>query len=167
MQAVGAKSGAVARSGLWQCLKTCVEGALPILTRLRRSPLQDYHDVRLSEVKRCRRTSLDTACRFLSQPLSSRDFPCANVHLVGRRSRTCVRSTQARFRHQKECPTCAGNSGYSHITQDEMKNIMKQAVDTVYKLLWLKLNDPEKYEATLEFGNRYTRVWDEPNTDVD
>jgi hypothetical protein len=47
-----------------------------------------------------------------------------------------------------------------------MKNIMKQAVDTVYKLLWLKQNDPEKYAATLEFGNRYTRFWDEPKADV-
>ena len=47
-----------------------------------------------------------------------------------------------------------------------MKNIMKQAVDTVYKLLWLKQNDPEKYEATIAFGNRYTRFWDEPKTDV-
>ncbi len=66
----------------------------------------------------------------------------------------------------KECPTCAGKSEYSHITQAEMKNIMKQAVDTVYKLLWLKQNDPEKYEATLEFGNRYTRFWDQPKTYV-
>ena len=66
----------------------------------------------------------------------------------------------------KECPTCAGKSEYSHITQAEMKNIMKQAVDAVYKLLWLKRNDREKYEATLEFGNRYTRFWDEPKTEV-
>jgi|SRR5579863_3305435 len=66
----------------------------------------------------------------------------------------------------KECPTCAGNSEYSHITQVEMKNIMKQAVDTVYKLLWLKQNDPEKYEATIEFGNRYSRFWDQPKADV-
>src|ERR1022692_5191711 len=47
----------------------------------------------------------------------------------------------------KECPNCAGKVEYSHITQDEMKNIMKRAVDTVYKLLWLKQNDAEKYEA--------------------
>jgi hypothetical protein len=47
-----------------------------------------------------------------------------------------------------------------------MKNIMKKAVDTVYKLLWLKQNLPEKYEATIELGNRYTRLWDEPNADV-
>jgi len=37
-----------------------------------------------------------------------------------------------------------------------MKNIMKQAVNTVYKLLWLKQNDPEKSKASLEFGNRHT-----------
>jgi len=27
-------------------------------------------------------------------------------------------------------------------------------------------NDPEKYEAMLEFGNRHTRFWDEPKTDL-
>lgn len=43
---------------------------------------------------------------------------------------------------------------------------MKQAVDTTYKLLWLKQNDPEKYAATLEFGRHYTRFWDEPKTDL-
>jgi hypothetical protein len=62
--------------------------------------------------------------------------------------------------------TCAGKSEYSRITQAEMKNFMKRAVDTVYRLLWLKKNDPNKSEATLEFGNRYTRFWDEPKTDV-
>ncbi|SRR5260370_5641970 len=66
----------------------------------------------------------------------------------------------------KECTTCAGKSEYSHITQAEMKNIMKQAVDTVYKLLWLKQNDSEKYEATLELGNQYTRFWDDPKMDL-
>ena len=66
----------------------------------------------------------------------------------------------------RECPYCAGKAEYSHITQDEMKKIMKQVVDTVYKLLWLKRNDLEKYEATLEFGNRYTRSWDEPKADI-
>jgi hypothetical protein len=60
----------------------------------------------------------------------------------------------------KECPTCAGRSEYSHITQAEMTTIMKNAVDTVYKLLWLKQNDPQKYEATLELGSHYTRAWD-------
>ena len=68
---------------------------------------------------------------------------------------------------RKDCPTCSRKSEYSHITQTEMKKIMKKAVDTVYKLLWLKQNHPEKYEMmTLAFGNRYTRFWDEPKTDV-
>ena len=62
----------------------------------------------------------------------------------------------------KECPLCAGKPEYSHITQDEMKNIMKQAVDTVYNLLWLKQNDPEKYAEKLEYGDRCTKLWDDP-----
>ena len=65
----------------------------------------------------------------------------------------------------KECPLCAGKSEYSHITQDEMKNIMKQAVDALYNLLWLKQNDPEKYVKTLELGGRYARLWDDPAAD--
>ena len=36
--------------------------------------------------------------------------------------------------------------------------IMKKAVDKVYKLLWLTQNDLDKYEAALEFWNRYTRL---------
>jgi hypothetical protein len=62
----------------------------------------------------------------------------------------------------KECPTCAGKSEYSRITESEMANIMKNAVDTVYKILWMKKNDPEKYEASIGLGNRYTRSWDDP-----
>jgi len=66
----------------------------------------------------------------------------------------------------KECPTCAGKSEYSHITQAEMKNIMKHAVNVVYRLLWLKENDPEKYAATSGFGRLYAASWDEPEGDV-
>jgi sugar (pentulose or hexulose) kinase len=40
-----------------------------------------------------------------------------------------------------------------------MKIIIKQAADTVYKLLWLKQNAPEKYDATLELASRYTPSW--------
>jgi hypothetical protein len=64
----------------------------------------------------------------------------------------------------KECPTCAGKPEYSRITEAEMKNIIKNAVDTVYKLLWMKTNDPEKYEASIGLGNRYARSWDDPKT---
>jgi hypothetical protein len=64
-----------------------------------------------------------------------------------------------------ECPLCSGKPEYSHITQDEMRNIMRQAVNTVYNLLSLKQNDPEKYAETLKLGNRYTRLWDDPKVD--
>ena len=64
----------------------------------------------------------------------------------------------------RDCPTCAGKSEYSHITEAEMKIIMKNAVDTVYKLLWMKTNDPEKYAASIELGSRYTQSWDDPKT---
>jgi hypothetical protein len=62
----------------------------------------------------------------------------------------------------KLCPTCAGKPEYSHITQQEMKQVMKNAVDHVYRLLSLKENDPGKYEATIDFGSKYTAAWDDP-----
>jgi hypothetical protein len=36
----------------------------------------------------------------------------------------------------------------------------------IYKLFWLKQNHPENYAMTFAFGNRYTRCWDEPKTNV-
>jgi hypothetical protein len=62
----------------------------------------------------------------------------------------------------KICPTCRGKVKYSHITQGEMRKIMKAAVDQLYTFLVLKERDPEAYEAQLAFGERYTTAWDEP-----
>lgn len=39
---------------------------------------------------------------------------------------------------------------------------MSNAVDHVYSLLRLKAEDPEKYEAEIRFGERYTGSWDDP-----
>jgi hypothetical protein len=61
----------------------------------------------------------------------------------------------------RACPS-AGSPEYSRITDADMKNIMKNAVDTLYKLLWMKKNNPEKYAASIELGSRYTRSWDDP-----
>jgi hypothetical protein len=60
------------------------------------------------------------------------------------------------------CPTCHGDSKYSHITQLEMRDIMKSAVDRLYTFLVLKQGDHRAYEALLTFGEQYTRSWDEP-----
>lgn len=62
----------------------------------------------------------------------------------------------------KVCPTCDGNPEYSHIAQDEMRSIMKAAVDRLYTYLLLKENDKSAYDALLSFGARYTAAWDEP-----
>lgn len=62
----------------------------------------------------------------------------------------------------KTCPTCHGNPEYSHITQAEMRQIMKAAVDRMYTFLVLKHRDDKAYESMLSFGERNTTAWDEP-----
>lgn len=62
----------------------------------------------------------------------------------------------------KPCPACEGKAGYSRISAAEMKVIMKNAVDHVYKLLRLKADDPESYERQIAYGERCTANWDEP-----
>ena len=62
----------------------------------------------------------------------------------------------------KICPTCSVESGYSRISDEEMKEIMKAAVNSVYSLLWKKDNDSEAYAKSLVLGARYTQRWDEP-----
>ncbi len=62
----------------------------------------------------------------------------------------------------KPCPTCSAVPGYSRITDDEMRAIMKSAVDRMYALLRLKGSDPASYARQIAFGARYTNQWDEP-----
>jgi hypothetical protein len=76
--------------------------------------------------------------------LAFRNGPIENVHAGG------------------PCPICEGKAEYSHITQEEMKLIMKTAVNQVYKLLRMKVDDPERYERQLTYGERCTYMWDDP-----
>jgi len=62
----------------------------------------------------------------------------------------------------KPCPACEGKTGYSRISDAEMKVIMKNAVNRLYKLLRLKIEDPERYEREIALGERYTTNWDDP-----
>ena len=66
------------------------------------------------------------------------------------------------FHAGKVCPTCDGNPEYSRITPDEMRSIMKNAVNHMYTYLLLKEYDKAAYEALLTLGARYTTAWDEP-----
>jgi hypothetical protein len=62
----------------------------------------------------------------------------------------------------KPCPACEGKTGYSRISEAEMRVIMKNAVNHVYKLLRLKADDPEGYERQIAYGERSTLSWDDP-----
>lgn len=60
------------------------------------------------------------------------------------------------------CPTCNGKDEYSRISDEEMKTIMKAAVNQVYKMLWQRANDSDAYLDTVSFGLRNSRRWDDP-----
>jgi hypothetical protein len=62
----------------------------------------------------------------------------------------------------RPCPTCAGQAGYSRITDDEMRGIMKSAVDRVFSLLSLKAESPTEYQRQVQLGEEYTGTWDDP-----
>jgi hypothetical protein len=62
----------------------------------------------------------------------------------------------------KSCPICFGKPEFAHICNDEIKTIMKSAVDALYRLLWPRQFDPEKYQRNVVFGIRYAAQWDDP-----
>ena len=62
----------------------------------------------------------------------------------------------------KSCPVCTGKSGVSRISNDEMKLIMKNAVNKVYALLRIKSGDPDGYARQIAYGERCAAQWDEP-----
>jgi len=53
----------------------------------------------------------------------------------------------------------------SHLTNDEMKLLMKSPLNRLDKLLWLKMHAPAKYQIQVEFGAACTTNWDEPEFD--
>ena len=63
----------------------------------------------------------------------------------------------------KECPVCAGKLEYSHITDAEMKEINKRAVDKLYALLWIKRYSPKVYAHVINAGSQYVIGWDLPD----
>jgi hypothetical protein len=59
-------------------------------------------------------------------------------------------------------PPPGGQAGYQRITALEMKEIMKYAVDHIYRLLRLKVEDPSMYESEIRRGADFSAAWDEP-----
>jgi hypothetical protein len=62
----------------------------------------------------------------------------------------------------RTCPACNGNTEISHISDEEMKRLMKSAVTALYRLLWQREYDPAHYSENLALGRRYTLHWDDP-----
>ena len=62
----------------------------------------------------------------------------------------------------KPCEACSGIPAVSHISDEEMKAMMKSAVNTLYRLLWQRENDPKSYLENLALGERYSVRWDDP-----
>ena len=62
----------------------------------------------------------------------------------------------------RTCAVCTGRTEVSHISDDEMKMLMKSAVNQLYRLLWQRDYDPAAYNESLAFGRRYTMHWDAP-----
>jgi len=63
----------------------------------------------------------------------------------------------------KQCSACHGKISYSRITDAEMKAIMKNAVDYVYKFGVMKKADPVRYNQLVDYGNKVASEWDEPD----
>jgi len=64
----------------------------------------------------------------------------------------------------RKCPTCYGRVGYSRISQEEMKMIMKNAVDQVYRFGVMKESDIARYEKLIAYGNEIATHWDDPDS---
>lgn len=93
--------------------------------------------------------------------------PCADVSELERDAKAIVlfafRNGSIEDIHAgSTCPLCAREPGYSRITDEEMKKIMKAAVNRVFTLLALKDAWPEKYEHVVRRADLHVARWDEP-----
>src|ERR1700758_5011562 len=66
----------------------------------------------------------------------------------------------------KTCVVCARRPEFSHVSDEEMKRIMKAAVNAMYRLLWQRDHDPEAYLKSIAFGERHTQKWGDPEIET-
>lgn len=58
------------------------------------------------------------------------------------------------------CPNCSGKPGYSRITDEEMKTIMKTAANRLYSLMRMKEEQPDEYARLLRWADLQIKRWD-------
>jgi hypothetical protein len=62
----------------------------------------------------------------------------------------------------KLCLTCGGRPEYSHVSDEQMKAIMKSAVNRLHSPLWQREHDAAAYAESLSLGMTYSTHWDDP-----
>jgi len=62
----------------------------------------------------------------------------------------------------KICPKCDGHPEYRHITDPEMKDIMKASVNMLATLLELRETNRPDYERQIVHAMRFVEQWDSP-----
>ena len=59
------------------------------------------------------------------------------------------------------CPACSGDDGFARLTDEEVQRIGKHAVSRLFRLLWLRDNDPEGYQREVRRSSAQTERWDD------
>lgn len=65
---------------------------------------------------------------------------------------------------RKLCTVCSGREEISHVSDDEMKLVMKSAANAPYNLLWRRENDPVAYNETWRWDAATPRIGMTPNS---
>ena len=64
-------------------------------------------------------------------------------------------------------PIMLGQARRPHVSDAEMKEVMKAAVNGLYRLFWQRDHDPAAYYEGTRFGARQTAGWSEPAVQAD
>jgi len=62
----------------------------------------------------------------------------------------------------KTCPVCAGDEDYSHLSQEDMKALMRHGVEIMYTLLRIRDEAPKTFVALVGNALAVTTEWDDP-----
>ncbi len=65
----------------------------------------------------------------------------------------------------RPCPQCSCNAEVSHISDEEMKHLMKSAVGALYRLLWLREHDPRSYDEQAGAWSPLHLAWGRSRTE--
>ena len=66
----------------------------------------------------------------------------------------------------KACPTCQGKQEYSHITNEDMRKLMKESVNKIYTDLKLQWNNYDAFMNFINFNSTFAEKWDKPEIEA-